>query len=713
MEADLPHSTLSPTLEEELARDTRARQLQSFRLRIALFKPLQTVSDEEREVALDRIIEVAQSYLHIARAPFSPCRKFLFSPFYFSSEARATFDPACSSPPLSPEDEFSVQALESKLEADNADDQLQHFLLTILRLSKTCPFADVRHTLSHFLQTVSEASTVPVPRPAHHSPSYFISLKDIFSLESTPCDSAIMSYPRPSNFQRSSWSHEISWTVSDTEPREPCLVSPATDTTTCDDGRTTGGRPTDDYIRQMFVRLFLEEGRITNVFRVMAFFPTFYEIYHLTYTEILKSSTGPLPPTWKIYLGIMAAAEHGCQYLVSLLKLEFLQAQGNAKWLKGIHHCPVKLQRISLILLKMARQPWRLRLQDIVTLIGGMPGSPRQDAWSKGELVQAILVMATVLGLSTFVLGCGIAPEVDMRGGYTVAGNSILDVYPCEGIERELDQTLTLMVEEEQEAIRAASSATGWHDSSILLFEDQDENEDLVKKRGADLITKLQSYTSSLSSPKSCPNFTWKHDTPWTGFSDKGHDTDANENEPVRYPAYEDLSRFADPVADKDIQRQDFEQVKEQYDPFMLGVYCWEDHGCDIVNQFLPGVGDDLDDEFTEALSITDWSLFLHMTDAAIDTTPLRHAIWYYTQRLLGVIKEDYNYEDFAAYLNDRSKDYIKRACCFPHQLGAFDWNNMGLPLRAEEKCHMILLIASAKKQALICYALALIEQVL
>jgi hypothetical protein len=68
----------------------------------------------------------------------------------------------------------------------------------------------------------------------------------------------------------------------------------------------------------------------------------------------------------------------------------------------------------------------------------------------------------------------------------------------------------------------------------------------------------------------------------------------------------EDLDRFLDPEASANIERIKFSQG-DGHKEFMLSEYCWEDEGCDIVNQFLPGIGDHLDDEFDEVVNISDW----------------------------------------------------------------------------------------------------------
>jgi hypothetical protein len=110
-----------------LVRDSRANQLQSCRQRIALFKGLQVDCYEERALALEKIIQVVKSYI---RSSLSPCS-------------------ATASPNLSD----SQLMLDELLLDDYGEysEQLFYYLLTILRLSITCPYSDVRQTFQGLL----------------------------------------------------------------------------------------------------------------------------------------------------------------------------------------------------------------------------------------------------------------------------------------------------------------------------------------------------------------------------------------------------------------------------------------------------------------------------------------------------------------------------------------------------------------------------------
>ncbi|KAL0097081.1 PA26 p53-induced protein-domain-containing protein [Phycomyces blakesleeanus] len=723
MSQDQPHDTHGV---EEQARDTRARQLQSSRLRITLFKNLQVESVGERREALEKIIQVVKSFMRVARSPFSPLAADL-SPVEHTTA-----------------DQTREEMRKEEEDDGGTDEQLQYLLLTMLRLSLTCPFSDVRQACQEFLQITNDTLLIPAPRASYPSPSSFIGLDALFSLESTS-SYPLVSYPRPANLSFSPWSHEAESDGMD-EPFD--FVRSQFRAQRPLDGEEIG-RPADEYVRQLMVKTFVDEGRLLNLFRLMVFFPTFYEIFNVTYTKTVKSAIGPLHRTWKCYLGIMTAAEQQCQYLVSILTLDFLQAGGDPLWLNGTSSCPLKLRKLVGLVQKMARQPWRLKSEDLAEWMSPS-GSSLGQQWSKGELVQAMLVISTFLGLSSFVMGCGITPELDMRGGYMTRGHVRLD-----GVEHELDQRCPpppplLGHSEEREARGAASSATGWHDGSLSNSsspslpgteedaeeknekderrkdtedeKDEEDEQSLQDRLRTDQLISLLKSTKDTALKEELQESLEKlqmgelqESLPIVTPSLKPNLTITTNNMESSHQAnmvYEDLSRFSDSGEPNEPAHEEFKTNHPQYGEFMLGEYCWEDHGCDLVNHFLPGIGDDLDDEFNEALSITDWSIFHPVADGAVDTSPLRHAIWFYVQKLYGVTKEDYNYPDIALYLNTRTKEYIRKVCYEPHLIQRMDWNSIGISFRPEEKCHMNLLIASAKKQALLCYGLWLISEV-
>lgn len=106
--------------------------------------------------------------------------------------------------------------------------------------------------------------------------------------------------------------------------------------------------PSED-VRNLQMQTYWKTGRVNNFNKLLFLFPRFAKTCREVTDLFLSDDAmdGPLPQTWRIYLGILAAAEKRCQYYISLLSEKFLTIQGPVEWLKGIAFCPPKLQRIA------------------------------------------------------------------------------------------------------------------------------------------------------------------------------------------------------------------------------------------------------------------------------------------------------------------------------------------------------------------------------
>jgi hypothetical protein len=156
----------------------RARRVESSRLRILLFKGLQSDNPDDRAIALERIIDVTKSYIHAAYPPNSPSKA--------SAASTDTSAPNTPNPGQSHFDGYlyeqektypqqpSVETLRelshndaelpSDPETEEAAEKLHNYLLTIVRLSITCPFRDVRKTFKDFLRKLKVCGTITLVR---------------------------------------------------------------------------------------------------------------------------------------------------------------------------------------------------------------------------------------------------------------------------------------------------------------------------------------------------------------------------------------------------------------------------------------------------------------------------------------------------------------------------------------------------------------------
>lgn len=140
----------------------------------------------------------------------------------------------------------------------------------------------------------------------HPSPSFFIAESDITSFQGQA--------PTPMSTKLSPLSPSLSSVI--TGPRESHSDDIAYQSTGNGDhwfhlqvyatpDEEVIGQPVDEYVWQLIAQMYLTTGRISNLCRVLAYFPTFYEAFHVSISVVLKRSIGPLHPPWRYYLGIM------------------------------------------------------------------------------------------------------------------------------------------------------------------------------------------------------------------------------------------------------------------------------------------------------------------------------------------------------------------------------------------------------------------------
>lgn len=172
-----------------------------------------------------------------------------------------------------------------------------------------------------------------------------------------------------------------------------------------------------DEVRALQMQTYARTGRINNFNKVLFQFPKFAEINRRVTDLFLSddSMDGPLPQTWRIYLGVIAAAEKRCQYFQNLLSEKLLTVGGPVEWLKGIQYCPTKLQRIANLNKALAHVPWTVSSDDISYLVHSDNGL--ESRWSVSEVVEAILVLSFYHGKSALALAWGVLPEADLLGG--------------------------------------------------------------------------------------------------------------------------------------------------------------------------------------------------------------------------------------------------------------------------------------------------------
>ena len=139
-------------------------------------------------------------------------------------------------------------------------------------------------------------------------------------------------------------------------------------------------------------------ARFRNHELFMLWFPENFFLYKNTLYTILENKEGFLPLTWKVYLGIMAAATIRSEFLLKSLEAEFILMGGDEDWLVfGLPAAPEKIRKLEILNNILAHQPWKLKMQDIkdVCNFNGV------SAWNIEDLVQSIIVLTTFHRLAT------------------------------------------------------------------------------------------------------------------------------------------------------------------------------------------------------------------------------------------------------------------------------------------------------------------------
>eukprot|EP00750_Incisomonas_marina_P013668 INCI17517.7.p3 GENE.INCI17517.7~~INCI17517.7.p3 ORF type:complete len:162 (-),score=20.02 INCI17517.7:1190-1675(-) len=138
--------------------------------------------------------------------------------------------------------------------------------------------------------------------------------------------------------------------------------------------------------------------------------------------------------------------------------------------------------------------------------------------------------------------------------------------------------------------------------------------------------------------------------------------------------------------------------------------FSWHDHCCAFLQRYLPNAAEPLDDQFATIYELTYLTLG-HSSD--VDTEPFRQAVWHYTQSLLGVRNDDYDYRIVNKVLAREMKSFIRKVVFFPYTVTADDVRACSSELLDAEKCHVVLLCTNARVQASLMYALrAIIKHV-
>ncbi|CAG8620960.1 12881_t:CDS:2 [Acaulospora morrowiae] len=600
------------------------------RFNVAFYEGLQDETSEKRKETLETIENTINGWVN-------------------SSPRFGTRNPdAERSPTPTPQNDLStlIDGI-----AEEAERSLELHLLTILRMSINCPFADVRNCFKELLGKLI-SNRVSVPSPVYPFPSFYMSPKEMYTLE---------------------WD----------KPLEGILP--------------------DQDVQDSMVKTFVETGRLNNYDRILLYFPTFTLKFQNAYKELMKSQNGVHPESLRYYIGIMAASQHRCQYLVSHLKSEYLAANGDPEWLKGLQYAPDKVKKIAKINSILAHQPWSLQSEHISELCRG------DATWNIEEIIHIIVLFSTFHSMCSYALCCGIVPECDSIGGYKEQQLPTHTITPSDGDE----EGTPLHLNSPEQTSGNVGSGLGIyvdpeaiiHTNELIMRLRRNDSVEEEDPESQDSAVDLDRETfSEISTVESTPIIT-EIITPSTFVPDASPIpvTSPFETIPPANILTEDFSCYLGPE-EEEIPFSDFIS-KIGY--LTTQDFNWGTDGIELVQHHLH-FGNKLDDELKEIRAMSDFKFFSF--DSQLDDLPFREVIWYYVSRLYGITADDYPYNDISTFLNSKIRNFIKKVCTRPEDFTYDDWNNVGFQLNDREKCLIILISAEARKQAELTYGLRSVD---
>ncbi|XP_051892411.1 LOW QUALITY PROTEIN: sestrin-1-like [Pristis pectinata] len=422
----------------------------------------------------------------------------------------------------------------------------------------------------------------------------------------------------------------------------------------------------EDAERQLFIEAFVSTGRVDNVTMVMGLHPQYLESFWKTQYYLLQMD-GPLPYHYRHYIALMAAARHQCLYLVGLHISEFLQVGGNPEWLNGLNFVPQKMRNLNEINKILAHRPWLITKEHIENLL-----KTGENSWSLAELIHAVVLLTHYHSLASFVLGCGIRPELDQDGGYTFRtpspGSCDSDSSSSSGSE---------------EAVNGSASREGLRELAVLM-----EKMKLLQKGRHSEEASQEEKASRFENEKRESLFV------------------APAGKTLEQPCSTNLSCF---VEDADFGYRISAGVGSSRLPtFRAQDYSWEDHGYSLINRLYPEVGQLLDEKFQVVYNLTYNTMAMHCN---VDTSMLRRAIWNYIHCVFGRRYDDYDYGEVNQLLELSLKIYIKTVACYPEKTTKRMYAGFWRHFKHSEKVHINLLLLEARMQAALLYALRAITR--
>ncbi|KAK1934495.1 Sestrin-1 [Phytophthora citrophthora] len=439
----------------------------------------------------------------------------------------------------------------------------------------------------------------------------------------------------------------------------------------------------DDELCMLFQDTFLRTGRVTHLMQILAWHRSYLELFDRSLAATMLRD-GTLPLQWRSYIAVMGASELRCHYLADLQQYNFVVNGGDGEWIKGLDYVPPKLFRLHELSSLLAHRPWLLTAEHVAELLR----SDQDDSWSVSELVHAIIVLCQAHSMASIALGVGCAEEVDLavfgQFGYALEAENA----SAEGVDN-------------QEAADASSCSSV--DLSTIDRDDEMLLKQLKKNSGLDSDTADEEEESGVEQEVDGEEDEEEEYGADDGFEVVVDEADYGINPTTASRRKDTLWRFCGGSV---IRYADFDVRSEEYEVLHTEDFSWDEHCFSLVKRYFPGeAGQILEDLFNLTNKLT-YDYFGAQKEECVDTSPYRNAVWYYVHRIFGICHDDYDYRQVNTYLNRPTKIFLKKVACTPWKVRQEDFAHFDRTLSPSEKCHVILLVAEARKQAGLMYGL-------
>jgi sestrin len=413
----------------------------------------------------------------------------------------------------------------------------------------------------------------------------------------------------------------------------------------------------------------------------------FLELYRRS-TELMMNSDGPLPRSWRHFVAMIGAATHKCEYLARQEMNNFLNSGGDPMWLTDRSIIPKKLKCVSDLNAVMAHRPWALDSTHIETTVTA-------GRWSSGELVHALVILATFQSLSSLVYGAGTRVEDDLLSeeefssvsGYSdplVVTEPVWDelhgLPQCFMVNDGAPNLLQRLLHQQQRGNSASvtapsvnftvsgsqrsisSAESGILENPIAAFEGFGSLNEQTGSGSASPVTLAKGTAVPVKA-------TTNTNAPRLREHEKEELSSIMQSHPVW------ATTVCDAVKIEPSETVEYRDFNPKTDATLHTTsFSWEDHGMMVMARHLADLTDCINEENMHAIEFTTNTIGGSEIES---TNTVREAIVKYVQRMYGIFHDDYRYDRLNRILPVIHKAYLKKLACFPERLTRVDYMRM------------------------------------